>query len=373
MACGIARWSLVTVILWLVGATALAQAEPAATQPVPWNPAARFRMDCGQDLHRFCYGMPPGEGRLIQCLSSHRSQLSPTCISRLAAARPTRGVVSPSQNTQSPGLPTANPAMGHPVTASAMRASCGPDVQKLCAGVSSEIGGIVRCLGAHRMELSPTCDAFFKEMLARRDAQKSARKTTPPTANDPATGLATIPAAADRPADTNMPSVADGPTDTGAPSAGGDSTDMGAPSAAHGPTETADVSPKAHGPADMGTPSAASNTADTDTPSVADGPAAAPAAANDTADTGALSTANRPGVTSAAANSTADTDPRSAANSPPAVPTAVSNGAADTLAPPAADGPDTTRAPPAVGTTAATGATPTAKSPPATGALNIRL
>ena len=136
MAHGIARWSLVTVILLLVGPAALAQTESTATQPVPWAQGARFRMDCGQDLHRFCYGVQPGEGRLIQCLSSHRSQLSPACLSRLAAARPTLGAVASSQNTQSPGPPSASPATGHAVTASALRASCGPDVQTLCGGIS---------------------------------------------------------------------------------------------------------------------------------------------------------------------------------------------------------------------------------------------
>src|SRR5271157_3252067 len=135
-----ARWSLVSVILLLIGPAALAQTEPTTTQPVPWAQGAQFRMDCGQDLHRFCYGVQPGEGRLIQCLSSHRSQLSPACLSRLAAARPTLGAVASSQNTQSPGPPSANPSTGHAVTASALRASCGPDVQTLCAGFSREIG-----------------------------------------------------------------------------------------------------------------------------------------------------------------------------------------------------------------------------------------
>src|SRR5215472_10143574 len=100
MAHDIARWSLISVIVLLVGPTVLAQTAPTTTQPVPWNQAARFRMDCGQDVHRFCHGVQPGEGRLIQCLSSHRSELSPACTSRLTAARPTLGVVPPSPNTQ---------------------------------------------------------------------------------------------------------------------------------------------------------------------------------------------------------------------------------------------------------------------------------
>ena len=106
----LARWSLVTGTFLFIGAAALAgtgnpfpgQTTGAApsisdtTQPVPWQRGARFRIACGEDLHRLCYGIQPGEGRLIQCLLSHRVQLSPACTSRLAAARPAPGVASPS-------------------------------------------------------------------------------------------------------------------------------------------------------------------------------------------------------------------------------------------------------------------------------------
>jgi len=79
MAHGIARWSLVIVTLLFVGPAALAQtdyplpgqrtiAQPTTTQPVPWRHAAGLRVDCGRDLQQFCYGVQPGEGRLIRCL-----------------------------------------------------------------------------------------------------------------------------------------------------------------------------------------------------------------------------------------------------------------------------------------------------------------
>jgi hypothetical protein len=314
MAHGIARWSLVTVIVLLVGPAALAQTGPTTTQPVPWSQAARFRMDCGQDVHRFCHGVQPGEGRLIQCLSSHRNELSPACITRVAAAQPTLGVVPPSQNTQSPGLPSAAPSPGHAVTASALRASCGPDVQKLCAGAPRENGGVVKCLSSHRVELSPTCDAFFKEMLARRAAQKGAPKTTPPTANGPATkpaaadtaGDTAAPSAVNGPSDTNAPSAAEGPTDTGAASAS-DPTDTAAPSITNGQTDTA-------------APSVTGGPTDTGALPATNGPAATPAA-NGSADTGAASPAvNGPATTSAlpAANAPAATSATSAAKRPPA-------------------------------------------------------
>jgi hypothetical protein len=310
MAHGVARWSLVAVTLLLVGPAALAQtdypllgqppiSQPTTTQPVPWRRAAGLRVDCGQDLQQFCYevqpgegrlirclsshqsqlspscmsrvaaarpalgidcsqdlkqfcyGVQPGEGRLIRCLSSHESQLSPACVSRLAAERPAPGVAPPSENTQSSGLPSASPPAAHAVTESALRASCGPDVKRLCGGISREIGSVTKCLSSHRMELSATCDAFFKEMPAHRAAQKGAPKTTPSTAN---TSAAT-PASANSAADTGKPpaakaatpATANGTADTGAPSAANDAADTGAPPAANGPA-TKSAPPAASSP-----------------------------------------------------------------------------------------------------------------------------
>jgi hypothetical protein len=308
MAHGIARWSVVPVILLFAGPAALAQTASTATQPVPWAQGARFRMDCGQDLRRFCYGVQPGEGRLIQCLASHRSELSPACISRLAA-RPAFGVVARSQNLQSPDPPSANPPTGAAMTAGALRASCGPDVQALCGGASRNNGGVVKCLSSHRTELSPTCDAFFKEMPVRRAAQKGVPKSTPPTADAPAA----TPAEVNGPADTAAPSAVNGPTDTTAPSAANGAAAM--PATASSPTDTT-----------------------------------APPAANGSTDTAAPSAANGSAVTPEAAH-----------------------GAADIFAPPAVNGPATTGALPAANAATATGAAPAVKSRPARGALDFPL
>jgi hypothetical protein len=246
MAHYITRWSLVSVTLFLLGPAALAQTYPPPEQPPPAEPpmsqpdspppeqppmsqaipgpamqpppraraAAGFISDCAQALQRFCYGVQPGEGRLIRCLLSHRGRLSPACMSRVAAARPGPGVPPPSyRSTQSPGLPSAGPPMGHAATESAMRASCGPDVQRLCTGVARENGGVIKCLSSHRVELSPTCDAFLREMPARRAAQKSAPSNNVPSAPK------TMPPAADGPAAAGAPPAANSPPATGAPPA----------------------------------------------------------------------------------------------------------------------------------------------------------
>jgi hypothetical protein len=299
---GIARWF--PVILLLVGPAALGQTASTATQPVPWPQGVRFRVDCGQDLRRFCYGVQPGEGRLIQCLSSHSSQLSPACISRLAA-RPSFGVVAPSQNLQSPGLPSANPPTGGAVTASALRASCGPDVQALCGGVSRNNGGVVKCLSSRRTELSPTCEAFFKEMPVQRAAQKGLPKTTPPTAD-----ARTAPAEVNGPADTAAPSAGNGPTDTTAPSVAIDTAAM--PATAKSPTDTT-------------VPSAANDSTDAAVSSAANGSAAAPEVPHGAADTLARPGVNDPATTGAlpAAN------PATATGAAPAVKSRPAKGALD--------------------------------------------
>ena len=96
----------------------------------------------------------------------------------LVAAAPavSSGVTPPSENTQN----TA------PTSASlALRASCGPDVQRLCRGISMENGGVIKCLASHRMEeLSPTCVAYFREMPGHRAAQTNP-KPTPPSSRAP--------------------------------------------------------------------------------------------------------------------------------------------------------------------------------------------
>jgi outer membrane murein-binding lipoprotein Lpp len=67
----------------------------------------------------------------------------------------------------------------------ALRASCGPDVQRLCRGISIENVGVIKCLSSHRMELSPTCDAYFKGMPAQRAAQTKPKPVTPPSSRAP--------------------------------------------------------------------------------------------------------------------------------------------------------------------------------------------
>jgi hypothetical protein len=88
----------------------------------------------------------------------------PIAAAQAVAGRPTPGEASPSENRQN----TAPTSAGI-----ALRANCGPDVQRLCRGISVENGDVTKCLNSHRMELSPICVAYF-------NGRKGAPKATGP-------------------------------------------------------------------------------------------------------------------------------------------------------------------------------------------------
>jgi hypothetical protein len=62
---------------------------------------------------------------------------------------------------------------------SILRASCGPDMQKLCAGTRVE-SEVLKCLDSQRAELSTTCSLYFQKLSVRPTAQKNAPNKQPP-------------------------------------------------------------------------------------------------------------------------------------------------------------------------------------------------
>jgi Cysteine rich repeat len=81
-------WSFLIMATLFGVPTAFAQSGSSASpqQPVklaaaqPQDEAvAQFYAACGQDVRRFCTGVQPGGGRVLQCFQAHRDELSTSC------------------------------------------------------------------------------------------------------------------------------------------------------------------------------------------------------------------------------------------------------------------------------------------------------
>ena len=75
------RFAAIGVLLLLSGANVLAQGPPQ----VPWQKlkAANAHSPCIPEFQRFCKGVIPGNGHLLDCLDKHKPQLVPACRTRL--------------------------------------------------------------------------------------------------------------------------------------------------------------------------------------------------------------------------------------------------------------------------------------------------
>jgi hypothetical protein len=189
----IARWSFSTTMLF---AASVAGAQ--TNHPAPGAGDGEFRAACGEDLRRFCVGVRPGG--LVQCLWIHTGELSAACENLIAPSPE-----SPATQTAAPVTIGNSPA----TTRNIFRASCGPDVQRLCAGGRRE-SEILKCLESQRMELSTTCSLYFQKLGARPSARENVPNKKPPSpvqtgsipAREPPSPLPSTPA----PAQENAPS-----------------------------------------------------------------------------------------------------------------------------------------------------------------------
>jgi hypothetical protein len=144
----LARWSLgITMLFAVVAAVAQTNSPAAGT-----GGGGKFRAACGEDVQRFCVGMQPGGGPLVQCLSSHTSELSAACGNMIAAAG--RG-------------------------AAKIRAACDRDLQRYCVGVQPGRGRLIQCLSSRTSELSTTCGKMIAAIQARKGTSNATLKVRP--------------------------------------------------------------------------------------------------------------------------------------------------------------------------------------------------
>ena len=66
--------AVAVVMMFLVLGLGVVSAEEHSKAPKP----------CAADVQKFCKDVKPGEGRVIECLKSHQSELSQACSSMLA-------------------------------------------------------------------------------------------------------------------------------------------------------------------------------------------------------------------------------------------------------------------------------------------------
>jgi hypothetical protein len=100
---------------------------------------------CKADAEKFCAGVQPGQGRIVQCLAQHEADLSPECKQKRDSFREQMEEV---------------------------REACEGDVKKFCSGVQPGGGRIARCLQQHRNELSDACRGEGEKMRERGQARR---------------------------------------------------------------------------------------------------------------------------------------------------------------------------------------------------------
>lgn len=122
-------WMLALGLLFMAAMPAAAQQKPAAAPAAMAGP--EVPMVCAQDVKKFCAGVRPGEGRMLECLRKNTDGLSPDCKPAIAAGR-----------TNIPASP------------------CKADIERLCPGVEPGEGRLAECLRKNAISLSASCRTY---------------------------------------------------------------------------------------------------------------------------------------------------------------------------------------------------------------------
>jgi hypothetical protein len=90
-------WSIPLSCLGIFAVSAWAQDAPSPPKPTPTP-----RQACQADYQKFCSGVPRGGGHILECLNSHKGELTTACQEALLKAAPqnTGGEEPPSKPPQ---------------------------------------------------------------------------------------------------------------------------------------------------------------------------------------------------------------------------------------------------------------------------------
>ncbi len=96
---------------------------------------------CKGDVAKLCPDVQPGEGRMLECLKTHKAELSPQCAGYMKQVQQQMKQLS---------------------------AACEPDVEKFCWDTPIGKGGIASCLKQHTADLSTDCRGAINKAKAAK-------------------------------------------------------------------------------------------------------------------------------------------------------------------------------------------------------------
>jgi Cysteine rich repeat len=95
---------------------------------------------CADDIEKYCKGVKPGGGRILNCLKAHEAELTVSCRGKMSELQ---GIIKDCEQ------------------------ACAGDIAQFCKEVQPGGGRIVKCLKEHDKELSSSCKAKL-EMIGKR-------------------------------------------------------------------------------------------------------------------------------------------------------------------------------------------------------------
>jgi len=116
-----------------------------AIPPVAFSAESAAQKPCADEIEKFCKDVRPGDGRMVQCLRDHNSELSTVCREKVKA------VVQKLEDAKQ---------------------ACAKDISKFCPRVTPGGGRLLKCLKPHVNELAPECREKFIPVREQTEGAK---------------------------------------------------------------------------------------------------------------------------------------------------------------------------------------------------------